>query len=307
MQQVRIGLAQINCTVGDLKGNTEKINTYVRRAESAGIDILAFPELALVGYPPEDLLLKPKFVEDNLLAMAEVARFVDHMVVIVGFVDRKRGSLYNAAAVLYGGKVKGLYYKMLLPNYGVFDEKRYFEAGRQALTFKAAGVIFGVNICEDIWHQDGPLGSQAKAGAKLIININSSPYHAGKIKEREAVVQKQANLHGVWIAYVNAIGGQDELVFDGQSMIVASSGKVVNRAEAFKEDLLITDIKLPVSKAKSVRRVVEVVGDLPYKNKIWAAPRHTNQLDPVSEVYQALVLGLHDYVVKNGFQRSWWA
>ncbi|HTY45704.1 MAG TPA: NAD+ synthase [Patescibacteria group bacterium] len=303
MQQVRIGLAQINCTVGDLKGNTEKINTYVRRAESAGIDILAFPELALVGYPPEDLLLKPKFVEDNLLAMAEVARFVDHMVVIVGFVDRKRGSLYNAAAVLYGGKVKGLYYKMLLPNYGVFDEKRYFEAGRQALTFKAAGVIFGVNICEDIWHQDGPLGSQAKAGAKLIININSSPYHAGKIKEREAVVQKQANLHGVWIAYVNAIGGQDELVFDGQSMIVASSGKVVNRAEAFKEDLLITDIKLPVSKAKSVRRVVEVVGDLPYKNKIWAAPRHTNQLDPVSEVYQALVLGLHDYVVKNGFQK----
>jgi NAD+ synthase (glutamine-hydrolysing) len=303
MQQLRIGLAQINCTVGDLKGNTRKIREYVQKAKNAGIDILAFPELALTGYPPEDLLFKPKFIEDNLREITDLAHSVEDIVVIVGFVDRKRNKLYNAGAVIYDGKIKGTSYKMLLPNYGVFDEKRYFEPGGKPLVFKAAGVVFGVNICEDIWHQDGPLAGQAKAGAKLIVNINSSPYHAGKIEEREAVVQKQARAHDAWIAYVNLVGGQDELVFDGQSMVVAPSGEVLSRAEAFKEDLLIADIELPVSRVRPSRRVIKIAERLPYKNKTWAPPRELNQLEPVSEVYQALVLGLHDYVVKNGFQK----
>src|SRR3989339_2156496 len=173
---LRIALAQINCTVGDLKGNYNKITEYIAKAENSGADIVVFPEMAITGYPPEDLLLKPKFVNDNLETLENLANNVKKIVVIVGFVNKKRKDIYNAAAVIYDGKIKGIYHKMLLPNYGVFDEKRYFSSGDNPLVFNYGGYIFGVDICEDIWHKETPAKKQAKLGAKIVFNINASPY-----------------------------------------------------------------------------------------------------------------------------------
>src|SRR3989338_2697800 len=224
-QSLRIGIAQINCTVGDLEGNSQKIRQYLSQAKAEGADIVCFPELALTGYPPEDLLLKPKFISDNLEKLKELVKAVEDVVAVVGFVDKQGQNIYNAAAVIYQGKIKGVYRKTLLPNYGVFDEQRYFSAGDKALVFKLGKIIFGVNICEDIWHSHGPVKEQASLGARLILNINASPYHSGKIKEREKIICQQARSNRVNIVYANLIGGQDELVFDGQSMVVDSSGR----------------------------------------------------------------------------------
>lgn len=265
--------------------------------------MIVFPELAITGYPPEDLLLKPKFVQDNLDKIKELAQSVDDILVIAGFVDRNKKNLYNAAAIIYDGKIKGIYRKMLLPNYGVFDEKRYFVAGQTQDVFKIGSCVFGVNICEDIWHKRGPVNAQASSGARLIININASPYHMGKIKERENIVQSQARTNHVFIVYNNLVGGQDELIFDGQSMVVDNKGKVINRAEAFKEDLLITDIEIPKGRHRLSRKIINIADKLPYKNKIWVTAKNIKRLDPVAEVYQALLLGLSDYVTKNGFQK----
>jgi NAD+ synthase (glutamine-hydrolysing) len=179
---IRIALAQINCTVGDLSGNCRKILEYAEKAEKYDADIVSFPELAVTGYPPEDLLLKHKFVEDNVAALQELSRSVGNILAVVGFVDKKRGGVYNSAAVITSGKVKGVYHKMRLPNYAVFDEKRYFKSGKNPVVFLLGQHPFGVNICEDIWLPGGPTAAQAKYGARLICNINASPYHAGKIK-----------------------------------------------------------------------------------------------------------------------------
>ena len=276
---LRIALAQINCTVGDLEGNSRKIIRYVRQAKGLKADLIAFPELAICGYPPEDLLLKPKFVSDNIAALRRVAKSIDGgITAVVGFVDKHKDSIYNAAAVIRRQRIIGIYHKSHLPNYGVFDEKRYFAQGAEASVFSIGGFVFGVNICEDIWHKDGPIREQAKAGARLIININASPYHMGKIKERQAVLAGQARSNRVFIAYINLVGGQDELVFDGQSMVVAPSGNVIAKAPAFREDLLIIDTG--------------------HAKKALSKP-----LDLVVEVYQALLLGLSDYITKNGFKK----
>lgn len=285
---LRIALAQLNCTVGDLEGNAKKIAEYVQRARKFGADIISFPELALTGYPPEDLLLKPKFIQDNLAYLRALAKQISGIVAVVGFVDKKAKDIYNAAAIISEGRIKGIYHKMHLPNYGVFDEQRYFSAGLNPAVFKIDKLVFGVNICEDIWHKDGPTKLQAKAGAKLILNINASPYHMGKIREREVMIKTQAKLNRVFIAYINLVGGQDELVFDGQSMVVDNKGRLLNRAEAFKEDLLILDLDIPLATAKSRP-------PLPKKE--------VKVLEPIAEVYQALLLGLKDYVTKNGFQK----
>jgi len=289
-QTLRIALAQINSTVGDLQGNINKIAEYIKRAKDSGVDIVCFPEMALTGYPPEDLLLKPKFIADNIRSLKKLAESVTDITAIVGFVDRLDDNLYNAAAVIYNGDIDGIYRKMFLPNYGVFDEKRYFKKGEEPLVLKLksgpAGVndfIFGVNICEDIWHQEGPTKEESQAGARLIVNINASPYHMGKIQEREAIIRNQAKANKTYIAYVNLVGGQDELVFDGQSMVADTQGNVIKRAGAFKEDLLVVDLPLDLSAS-------------PRKEKITPAL-------PVAEVYQALLLGLKDYVVKNGFKK----
>lgn len=312
---IRIGAAQINSIVGDLKGNCAKILSYTEKARSAGVDIVAFPELAITGYPPEDLLLKKGFIDDNLKNLQELAGQVRGITVIVGFVDRQKNYLFNAAAILHGGRVQGVYHKELLPNYGVFDEKRYFSAGTRPLTFRLNGVTFGISICEDIWHKGGPTKVMAGSGTGLIFNINASPYHMGKIILREEAVREKVREGNFFICYANLVGGQDELVFDGQSFVMDKKGDVVGRAGAFKEDLLMVDIP-----ASELRRRTKKKGPPPeedkrvhlinlpskgtWKEKTPLPVRRTGTLDPTSEVYEALKLGLHDYVVKNGFKKT---
>ncbi len=305
MKQVslRIAMAQINCLVGDLEGNFNKICANIKVAEKSGADIVVFPELAITGYPPEDLLLKPKFVSDNLKYLRELAKVVKDTAVITGFVDKNGKHIYNSAAVIYRGKVSGVYHKMRLPNYGVFDEERYFEEGREPLVFKFGECLFAVSICEDLWHQDGPIKLQATLGAKLIFNINASPYHSGKIEERENVIKKQAKLNKVSIAYINLVGGQDELVFDGQSIVVSNKGKLIKRAQAFKEELLVADIDIPAAKFKSSNKIIKVTDKISEKNKPKLSKKEIKPLEPLAEIYQALVLGLKDYINKNGFKK----
>ena len=303
-RNLRIAVAQINCIVGDIEGNSRKIISYIGQAESFAADIISFPELSLTGYPPEDLLLKPKFIEDNLNALKDLAASVGDIVVILGFVDKEKDNLYNAAAVIYRGKIFGVYRKTLLPNYGVFDEIRYFKPGDKPIIFRFGKILFAVNICEDIWHIDGPVKFQAKRGAKLIFNINASPYHAGKGKEREEVVQNEAGLNRVFIAYTNLVGGQDELVFDGQSMVIDDKGKIISRAESFKEDLLVLDLNMPCSDTESSNKIITVTGEVPTKNKPALTIKQVKPLEYIPEIYQALLLGLRDYCCKNGFKRA---
>ncbi len=286
---MKIGLAQINCTVGDLEGNFQKIKKWLKGAENLGIDVVSFPELTITGYPPEDLLLKHGFVEDNLKKIKELAKLVKNTVAIVGFVARSGKAFYNAAAVIKKGKIVAIYHKMCLPNYGVFDEKRYFKPGQNPLIFKIGKVNCGLNICEDIWEKQGPTEKQAKKGAKIIFTINASPYHQGKIKERERIVKEQAKNNKVSVVYTNLVGGQDELVFDGQSMVVDSSGRVVARAKAFEEELLVVDTNIKNSKFE-------------YRNSKQTL-RHKFQIPNNEEVHKALELGLRDYVHKNGFEK----
>ncbi len=300
---LRIAVAQINCTVGDLDGNAAKIKEYIAHARRHQADIICFPELAVTGYPPEDLLVKPKFVRDNLIKLKELAGCAKNIIAIVGFVDAQEKELYNAAAVISNGKIKGVYRKAYLPNYGVFDEKRYFYPGKEPLVFKYGNFIFGVNICEDIWHLAGPTEAQARKLAKLIININSSPYHAGKIFERETVVRKQARVNKVAIVYANMVGGQDELVFDGQSMVVDESGKVIARAGAFKEEMMLVDIKIPASGTGTNKKLINIADKLLFADRAMLTAQISKPLDIIEEVYQALALGLRDYVSKNGFSK----
>ncbi|MBN2452899.1 MAG: NAD+ synthase [Candidatus Omnitrophica bacterium] len=303
-KNVRIAIAQINCTVGDLDGNAEKIIACLRRAESLCADIIAFPELAITGYPPEDLLLKPKFVSDNLDALKKVAKHVNDAIAVVGFVGRDGKGVYNSAAVIHRGSVAGIYNKIILPNYGVFDEKRYFMPGSAPCVFKIGDIVFGVNICEDIWHNDGPLLQEASLGARLIININSSPYHAGKVLEREAIARNGSKANKVCIAYANMVGGQDEIVFDGQSMLVSPEGKVTHRAEAFGEDLLVADIEIESGKPADMKNCTTIAGTIGNNPKPAITRKDTERLSPSAEIYRALVLGLKDYAAKNGFAKA---
>lgn len=280
-KNMRIAIAQINPTLGDLAGNAKKIIYYIKRAKAFGADIVSFPELALTGYPPEDLLFKHKFIQDNLKELKRIVKVVNDIVAIVGFVDNEADNIYNAAGVIYNHKIQGVYRKIFLPNYGVFDEKRYFIPGTKAYVFEYKDSKFGVTICEDIWYKDGPLKEEAKNGAKIVFNINASVYHSGKIKERESIIQEQAKSNKVTIVYTNLIGGQDELVFDGQSMIADKDARIIARLDAFKEDFLILDLE---DKTKMEGTIKKRLGHL-------------------EEIYQALTLGLKDYVSKNGFKK----
>ncbi len=306
---IRIGAAQINSTVGDITGNKNKILDFLKRARGSQADIVSFPELALTGYPPEDLLLKTAFIKDNLKALRDLARQVKDIVAIVGFVDLKKGALYNAAAVLSGGRIQGICHKQLLPNYGVFDEKRYFTAGVEPVLFHLNGVTFGVSICEDIWFRTGPTNVLARMGTGLIFNINASPYHVGKITLREEAVRERIRESSLTVCYTNLVGGQDELVFDGQSFIMNREGVVVARALPFKEDLLMADIPVVTIKrgrrapARSGTQVFLSAPSLP-KSKDPIPETEVHSLGPAAEIYEALKLGLHDYVVKNGFKKT---
>ncbi len=298
-QSIRIALAQMNSVVGDIMDNADRIIALTGKALKHGADIVSFPELALTGYPPEDLLFKPKFIDDNLGQIRRVARATGDIIAVVGFVDSKRKELYNSAAVLHKGKMKGVYHKAFLPNYGVFDEKRYFSCGKSFPVFGLGQVTFGINICEDIWHLEGPAGIQAYKGANLIININASPYHMGKGLLREDILKKQARKFGVFVSYTNLVGGQDELVFDGSSLVVDDKGRVVARARAFEEQLLILDIEVGTT-AKSARHFLK---DLKEEKPELEKPPVCEISNETEEVYDALCLGLHDYIAKNGFQK----
>ncbi|MBI5873694.1 MAG: NAD+ synthase [Candidatus Omnitrophica bacterium] len=298
-QSIRIALAQINVTVGDLSANADKIITFAQKAAIEGADIVSFPELAVTGYPPEDLLFKQQFIDDNIKTLGRIARAIGDIVAVVGFADKGKKAIFNAAAVMYQGKIRGVYRKAFLPNYGVFDEKRYFSSGEDFPVFGLGRTIFGVNICEDIWHLEGPAGVQAYKGAKLITNINASPYHMGKWRMREDILKRQARKNKVFISYANLVGGQDELVFDGSSLIVDDKGRVVARAGAFSEELLVCDIEVPESKKRSKIILKSISENKPALcGAVLARPK-----GEVQEVYDALVLGLKDYILKNGFKK----
>ena len=322
MRVLRTALAQINPTVGDFRGNVSKIIDYVKRAQSAGADVVALPELAITGYPPEDLLLKKQFIDDNLNALKAVVKSVGDITVIVGFVDRK-DDIYNAAAVIYSKKLVDVYHKMYLPNYGVFDEYRYFQVGTRTPIYKIRDTWVGVNICEDIWYPEGPARTQALAGAEVIIDINASPYHVGKGRLRENMLSTRASDTISIVAYLNTVGGQDELVFDGQSIIVDQDGKMIARGKQFKEDLIIADLDIEVIMMRRLhapRRRHEVVklgregvekivvsagnpsGRRKAKPPLHQAAKVRAVLEPTEEVYTALVLGTSEYARKNGFK-----
>jgi NAD+ synthase (glutamine-hydrolysing) len=313
---VRLALAQINPTVGDLPGNAKKVIETIGRARDLGADLVAFPELTLTGYPPEDLLLRPEFLDQNQAAMEEVARHTAGITAIVGFAQRE-GDVYNAAAIAHDGEIVGIYQKRYLPNYGVFDEVRYFRPGNDSFVCKRGALTFGVNICEDIFSPVGPTAALAIYGeAELVINLSSSPFHAGRSLERDRMLATRA-LDGVSIvAFVNTVGGQDELVFDGNSRIYGPQGELLAQARAFEEDLVVTDIDLEsVFRARlhdPRSRIAAQREDAPEMREIVlrTVPRRPHpklKKEGISiptgneEIYRALVLGTHDYVTKNDF------
>jgi len=314
MRRTRVGLAQINPTVGAIEANARLVLDWMERARAAGCDLVAFPELALTGYPPEDLLFKTAFIEANLRALADVARQSRGITAVVGYVD-KRDDIFNAAAVLHDGAQVGTYHKQYLPNYGVFDENRYFQSGTEAPVFVVGDTVLAANICEDIWYPTGPTTLQALAGAELVVTINASPYHAGKAQFREKMLATRAADDLVCLAFVNTVGGQDELVFDGQSFIFNEKGERIARGRAFEEDLVVADLDLDeIFRARlhdSRRRKEKLraagptrisLPSLPLREKPKPPAHEIQALEPVEEIYQALVLGTRDYVTKIGYK-----
>jgi NAD+ synthase (glutamine-hydrolysing) len=319
MRAFRVALAQINTTIGDLDANADKIRSWTEQAREAGADVVAFPELAVTGYPPEDLVLRRSFVEDNIAVLHQViVPATKGMAVVVGFIDLDE-DVYNAAAVICDGSLAGVYHKQLLPNYGVFDEMRYFQQGDRSPVFVIAGVECGVTVCEDIWYPDGPVRDQAVAGAEVIININGSPYHRGKGGERERMIAQRAKDNSVVVCYVNMVGGQDELVFDGQSIICDERGAVVSRGPQFREHLLVYDVDLdsvaqsrlhdPRQRSERLKARDDgaqariVVSRHPFHDDApQIAPTLIDPLNDVAEVWDALVLATRDYVRKTGFE-----
>lgn len=315
---LRVALAQLNFTVGDISGNSKKIIANIADARDKGADIVVFPELAITGYPPEDLLLKQGFLDDNLAALDQIALSTEGITAIVGFVDVGK-DIYNSAAIIHDGKVVGIQHKFFLPNYGVFDEDRYFQAGTKISTYTLGNVTFGVEVCEDVWYANGPHAAEALlGGAQLIIDINSSPYYAKKWRFREMMLGTRAVDNTCSIVYLNAVGGQDELIFDGQSMVISPSGDVLFRAKAFEEQLAIVDIdlspiwhkrlvdprrrKMKLKSAGSLE-IPEIV--LESKQSCEKSTPETQSAEPpneLEEIYEALVLGTRDYVNKNGFK-----
>jgi NAD+ synthase (glutamine-hydrolysing) len=296
---VRIALGQINTTVGDLRGNAEKMAEWAARATAAGAALVCFPELAITGYPPEDLVLRPEFVRDNLSALDDLARATGTgCAVMTGFVDRGPTGLHNAAAVLAGGEVVARYHKVKLPNYGVFDEQRYFTPGDAACPLRLASSALGLTVCEDAWGPGRPWDDYGRERAAVIPNINASPYHRRKTAERLAVCQDRARETGAWIVYVNAVGGQDELVFDGGSMVVSPEGELAWRAAAFEEDLLVVDIDVPAAPPEYPGPDVEPS----VRQPALPDPSRPPWPEGAEEVYRAVILGLGDYVRKNGFR-----
>ena len=302
MPVLRLALAQLNATVGDVAGNRRRITDAIRHAQAWLADLVVVPELALPGYPPEDLLLKPQFVEECRQALRDLAGWARGITAIVGCVDRERsGRLFNAAAVLAQGRVAAMYHKRYLPNYGVFDEQRYFHPGSQELLLQLRGVPIGLEICEDLWMPQ-PTQALARAGARVIVALSASPYHAGKLRQRQALFARRALDNRVAIAYCNLIGGQDELVFDGASLVLDAHGRLVAQGRQFQEDLLLCELSPNhLGPARPVRGALKIPVAPPAKRPPVPA-RRIRMLRPLAEVYEALCLGLRDYVRKNRFE-----
>jgi NAD+ synthase (glutamine-hydrolysing) len=325
-------MAQIDPTVGDIAGNMRLVKSRIKEARKAGADLVVFPELAVTGYPPEDLLLKPRFVSDNRRALDEIAKECTGLVAVIGYVGqgsvgseqspgvRTAGGyeLFNAAAVVAGRRVVARYSKWVLPNYGVFDESRYFHPGRHMVLMTLRGVAVAVSICEDIWSPDGPTSMQAAAGAEVIVNINASPFHIGKSRTREQMLATRARENGIILTYTNMVGGQDELVFDGNSMVVDQTGEVIARGKEFAEDLILADLTVDaVARTRMVhgrrKRFTAAMADAVERVTIKCPTRlaKRSRMVPSLEallgnsdaVYRALVLGVQDYVRKNGFRK----
>ncbi|HVU66312.1 MAG TPA: NAD+ synthase [Ktedonobacteraceae bacterium] len=328
---LRVALAQVNVTVGDLPGNQAKILQAMRQAHAAGAHIVCLPELALTGYMPEDLVLKPGFVAANLAALQELiaaSRDLPGLTSVIGFVDRVHDT-YNAAAIVHEGQLIATYHKHYLPNYGVFDENRYYQAGHKAPLFLINGVHVGVTICEDIWYPSGPLTMQAHAGAEVILNINGSPFHTAKDLFRADMMATRAADNGVMVAYLNMVGGQDEIVFDGGSMVFDAQGNLIARGKRFEEDLLVVDLDTasvfrtrlhdPRRRQERIQVNAEdvplyVISSQPQATEpmlrsaepivIGAPQRIEPVMDRLEEIYKALVLGTRDYVRKTGFHKA---
>jgi NAD+ synthase (glutamine-hydrolysing) len=310
MPRLRVAAAQLNLVVGDLEGNAAKILAAYDRADAAGCDLVAFPELAVTSYPPEDLLLRPSFVAGARETLEKIAAGTGRAAAVVGFPEVGR-DLWNSAALCAHGRVLGVYRKHLLPNYAVFDEQRYFTPSTvDGPLFVVAGVRVALSICEDAWSPNGPIITQAAGGAELVVNINASPFYAGRIQERDAMLATRAADASVPLLYVNLVGGQDELVFDGASMLFDETGRLVARAKQFEEDLLVVDLDVrpafrrrlldPRGRARSAP-LPEVPVSEAHLGEHESPPRVEPVLPPVREVYEALVLGTRDYVLKNGF------
>jgi NAD+ synthase (glutamine-hydrolysing) len=319
LNSIRVGIAQINSTVGDLSGNTRKIVESIDQAKSLGVDLLTFPELAITGYPPEDLLLKPQFISQNRECLDRITEHSSDIALVVGFVDSD-GDTYNAAAMIYNKELVGVYHKLHLPNYGVFDENRYFQAGVGCPVFIIYGIGVGITICEDMWYEAGPALVQAYAGAKVLINISASPYHAGKGLFRERMLATRASDSTAIVIHNNLIGGQDELVFDGNSLVIDEKGDIIARGKQFEEDFVAADLDVDSvfrsqlhgrrrkketawvkEKLQEVTKI-EVAGQYRAVDRPHLLSRRVERLGELAEVYQALVLGVRDYVRKNGFQ-----
>ncbi len=314
---MRLALAQINTTVGDLDGNRARILERMVEAKESGADIVLFPELAITGYPPEDLLLRPSFVRAAEHSLAQVAREAHGIVAFVGVPHLDR-DLYNTCAVCAGGEVKALYRKRFLPNYGVFDEHRYFAPGRELVLLQHGDVLIGPTVCEDVWQPGPPATDLALAGAQLLVNISASPFHVGKEREREQMLATRARDNVCYVAFVNAVGGQDELVFDGHSVVLDDDGRVLARAPGFEEALLLVDVepeeavgrRLRDVRRRSLESEREEAPEVPVVHV--GSPQASNGqpldtqvaplLDDLEQMRLALELGLGDYVEKNGFE-----
>ncbi len=315
---LRIALCQANLPVGDIDGNIERVRTRVTSARAEGADLIVFPELSITGYPPEDLLLRPSFSQRAEVALHRLASDLGDTIVLVGF-PLLAGDLYNAAAVLANGKVQSIYKKAFLPNYGVFDEHRYFASGNRALVLDLDGARVGVTVCEDLWYPGGP-GQWAAigGGAELIVNLSASPYHRAKGLERERMFETRCVDYNCFLAFCNAVGGQDELVFDGHSLIMDPSGAVIARGRQFQEDLVVADIDVSTASRRRLhdprwRQRLQATTDhvdlvsLPRPAAARSRRRRKTPaavLEPEAEVYQALVLGTGDYFRKNGFSKA---
>ncbi len=332
MRCLRVGMAQINPVVGDLEGNRKKILRWIRAARQNGVQLLSFPELAVTGYPPKDLLLKPDFIRQNLECLQKILPETKGICVIVGFVDYT-DDLYNAAAILHDGKWLGTQHKIFLPNYDVFDEHRYFQQGTQSFLFDLDCALFGVTICEDIWFPDGPAVERARNGAELVVNISASPFHAGKAGMRRQMIATRAKDNLVILMFNNTVGGQDDLVFDGGSLVVSQQGHLISLGKAFEEDLIVSDLNLedvrhdrlknPRNRQRTLETklngkpltVISSAGitrslnkgacrkKLDIRENPFLLRAIHEEYHPYEEVYSALKLGLSDYVRKNDFRK----